>query len=84
MAETSHLREGYNVALLRIQGRPSYGTVHVRGEVCSESMIISKVTRQRSLRVPLVKNQHMVETLPADTPNRPFNIGRKAMDFVVK
>ena len=47
-------------------------------------MIISKVTRQCSLQMLRVENKHMIETLPADTPDHPFNIGRKAMDFVVK
>jgi hypothetical protein len=38
-------------------------------------MVIGKVASQDALEMPRMEDDHMVQTLPADTPNQPLHKG---------
>ena len=41
----------------------------------SPVMVIGKVAGQEALQMPLMQDDHLIQTLPSDTPDEPFDIG---------
>ena len=72
MMQSIHLREFHNLSGLGRLNRSRFRTVHVQREVRSPLVIVAEVVLQRSLEVPLIEHDHMVQALSSDRADDAF------------
>jgi hypothetical protein len=49
--------------------------IHRQRQMGPPAVIIGKVAREDALEMPLVKDEHMIQTLPTDTADQALDIG---------
>src|SRR5918992_4468000 len=68
-------RHRHHPATCRKRDRARLWTIHGQRQMGSPAMVIGKVAGQDALEMPLMEDDHMVQTLAANTPNQPLNKG---------
>src|SRR5262245_12921461 len=54
--------------------RPRVWTVHCQRQMSSPVMVIGKGASQEALQMPLMEDDHIIQTLPPDTASEPLDI----------
>jgi hypothetical protein len=73
--QPAYFRDGKHHPRFRWLDRARFWTIHDQGKMGSPPMIIGKVVGQDAPQMPLVQDEHMLETLPADAPDEALDIG---------
>ena len=53
---------------------PALGAIHLQGLMDSPPVVVVEVASEDAAQVPLVHHDHMIQALPTNTPNQPFNV----------
>jgi hypothetical protein len=72
--EPTDFRHGDHLALVWREDGARHRTIHCQRQVCSPLRIIGQVAGQDARQMVLVEDHHMVQALPADTPDQSLDI----------
>src|SRR4030095_2806058 len=68
--EPTDFRYRHHPSTCRRQDSARLWTIHGQRKMGSPAMVIRQVASQDTLEVALMEDDHVVQTLPADTPNQ--------------
>src|SRR5215475_10134392 len=76
MVQPADLWKGEDLALARRLNRSWLRGILVQAQVSAPSMVIGDIALQQAIQLTSAQHDHMVQTLPAERPDKPFHIGR--------
>ena len=75
MMQTTDLWRLSYAALVTGLDLPMLRAIHLQGEVRSPAMVVGDVIGEDPLEMPFVDHDHVVQTVSADCPDQPFDVG---------
>src|SRR5512134_281117 len=72
--EPTDFWDGNHLSPVRTMDWTRLGTIHRQGQMRPPVMVIGKIACEDTREMPLMEDDHMVQTFPADTPNQALDI----------